>query len=82
MAKVNYVIYAGLAAGVLVMAAAIVLATANQQANMSDTLVPSRANLEGPIPSESGWGPVINKEQWHADPLGDIATEVVANAGQ
>ncbi len=74
-------IYAGIAVGIIAIAMGMVYATNAQQDNIPDSAVPAPANLEGGITSESGLGPVINKERWHDDPFADEAAEIRAKAG-
>ena len=78
----NAMVYAGIAIGVAAIAAAIVYATENQQANIPDDAVLAPAANEGSIPSSTGLGPVTNKEQWHEDPFGDLSAQIRANAGK
>jgi len=79
----NKMIFVGIAVGIVGIAAGVIYGTQQQQAHIPDTAVKSQANLQGSIPSQSGLGPVINKEKWHEDPFGDIAKQVeAANAGK
>lgn len=78
----KYAIYGGIAAGVFAIAGGMVFATANQQAHMGDNVVPSQASLEGSLSSDTGLGPVLNKEKWHEDPFADEAAEIREQAGQ
>lgn len=79
----NKFVFIGIAVGIAAIASGVVYGTQQQQANIPDTAVKAQANIEGSIPSQSGFGPVINKEKWHEDPFGDIAKQVeAANAGK
>ncbi len=77
----NAIIYAGIVIGVAALTGIMVYGTADQQARIPETSVDAPATLEGPIPSTTGLGPVINKEQWHDDSLADEAAEVKAKLG-
>jgi hypothetical protein len=78
----NTLVYVGIALGVLAMGGAIAYGTANQQANMSDDLVLSEAAEQGLLPKTGILGADLNKEQWHADPFGDIAQKVREDNGR
>ena len=78
----NALIYVAIAVAVVAMGAAIAYGTANQQANMSDELVLSQAAEQGLLPKEGFLGADLNKEQWHADPFGDIAQKVREDNGR
>ena len=79
----NTMIYAGIAVGVAAMTGIMVYATDNQTNYLSDDAIPQAATTEGVVmPSDSGLAPVLNKEQWHEDPFGDLAAQVRANAGK
>lgn len=75
-------VYAGIAIAVAAMAGAVVYGTANQQNYVSEDAVPAQASQQGAIVSDSGLGAVLNKEQWHEDPFGDIAKKVREDAGK
>ena len=73
----NAMIYAGIAIGVAAMAGIMVYAHDNQQNYLPEDAVPQAANTEGVVlPSDSGFAPALNKEQWHEDPFADLAQEV------
>ena len=76
----NSIIFAGISAGVIVIAVGMTFATMNQVNYIPDNAVPAKATLEGSFSNE-GFSPVLNKEKWHEDPFGDIAAEVRKNAG-
>lgn len=78
----NAYVYAGIAVGIAAIAGAVVYGTQQQQMHIPDNAVKAPAALEGNIASESGLGPVINKEQWHEDPFEDIAKQVREKAGK
>ena len=78
----NAMVYAGIAIGVAAIAAAIVYGTNNQQNYIGEDAVLAPAAEEGSFTPESGMGPVMNKEQWHEDPFGDLADKVRENAGK
>lgn len=78
----NAYIYAGIAIGIAAIAGGVVYATQQQQMHISPDAVKAPATLEGAIPSKTGAGPVINKEQWHEDPFGDLAKKVREKAGK
>ena len=78
----NAMIYAGIAIGVAAMAAAVVYGTDNQQNYIPEDAVLAPAAEQGSFTPESGMGPQLNKEQWHADPFADEAAEVRAQAGK
>lgn len=79
----NWMIYAGIAIGIGAIAAGMFYATNAQQLAIPEAAVKSQANLEGSVmPSDTGLGPVINKERWHEDPFGDLAAEIKEKAGQ
>lgn len=75
-------IYAGIAIGVAAIAAAVVYGTENQQNYIPDDAVNAPATVQGAITSESGLGPVINKEKWHMDPFADEAAVIRAQAAK
>ena len=77
----KYTIYAGIAVGVAAMAGIMVYGTANQENYIPEDAVAAPAAIEGTFTSETGLGPQLNKEKWHADPFADEAAEVRANAG-
>ena len=73
----NTTIYAGIAIGVVAMAAVMVYAHDNQANYLPDDAIPQAATSEGSVvPSDSGFAPVLNKEQWHEDPFADLAQKV------
>ncbi|MCV0372623.1 MAG: hypothetical protein K5793_03620 [Nitrosarchaeum sp.] len=78
----NAMIYAGIAIGVIAIAAAVVYGTENQQNYIPENAVLAPATEQGSISSDSGLGPVINKERWHVDPFADEAAAIRANAGK
>ena len=78
----NAMIYAGIAIGVAAIAAAVVYGTENQQNYIPDDAVSAPATEQGAITSDSGMGPVINKEKWHTDPFADEAAAIRAQAGK
>jgi hypothetical protein len=78
----NYLIYVGIAIGVLGMGGAIAYGTYNQQAHIPDDAVLAPAAIEGSFSSTTGLGPNLNKEKWHEDPFGDIAKKVREQAGK
>lgn len=78
----NVMVYAGIAIGVAAIAAAVVYGTQNQQNYISEDAIPAQAAGQGEIVSPTGLGAVLNKEQWHEDPFGDIADKVRENAGK
>ncbi len=65
--------------GVIAMSVVVgvVFGTANQQSSAVD-LELAPAAKQGLIPSSSGLGPDLNKEQWHEDPFADEAAAVRA----
>ena len=75
-------IYAGLAVGVVAIAAGITFATENQKNYVSEDAVLAPAAEQGSFTPESGMGPTMNKEQWHEDPFGDLAAKVRSDAGK
>ena len=75
------VIYAGIAVGVAAIAGIMVFATDAQQDRISPDAIAAPANVEGSFSSESGLGPELNKEKWHADPFADEAAESKAKSG-
>ena len=73
----NAMIYAGIAIGVAAMAGIMVYGTENQQNYLAEDAIPQAATTQGVvIPSDSGLAPVLNKEQWHEDPFGDLAQKI------
>jgi len=78
----NYVIYVGIAIGVLAIAGAVVYGTQQQQQHIPKDAIPAPAAEQGAYSSSSGVGATINKEKWHEDPFGDIAAKVREQAGQ
>ena len=82
MGTTMYITFGAVAAAVLAIAVGMVAATSNQANYVAEDAVPSAANLEGAFTSESGLGAELNKEKWHADPFGDEAAAVRAQAGQ
>ena len=78
----NAMIYAGIAIGVAAMAGVMVYAHDNQQNYLPEDAIPQAATTEGVvIPSDSGFAPVLNKEQWHEDPFADLAEKVKKENG-
>ena len=76
----NSMIYAGIAVGVVAIAGIMVYGTANQANYVPDDATPAKATLEGVFANE-GISPVLNKEQWHEDPFGELSAKVQAKAG-
>ena len=75
-------IYAGIAIGVAAMAGIMVYAHDNQQNYLPEDAVPQAATSEGVIVTgDSGFAPVLNKEQWHEDPYADLAQKVKEKNG-
>ena len=73
----NAMIYAGIAIGVASMAGIMVYGHQNQEHYLPEDAVPQAATTEGIVmPSDSGLAPVLNKEQWHEDPFGDLAKKI------
>ena len=72
----------GIAAGVAAMAGVEIYGSMNQQNNISDDLVLAPAAQEGVVVSTSGWGPDLNREQWHEDPYADLAQKIREKAGK
>ena len=78
----NAIIYAGIAVGVAAIAGIMVYGHDNQQNYVPEGAVPQTATTEGVvIPSDSGFAPVLNKEQWHEDPFADLADKVKKENG-
>lgn len=75
------VIYAGIAIGVAAIAGIMVFGTAAQQDRISPDAIAAPATEEGSFSSQSGLGPELNKEKWHADPFADEAAESKAKSG-
>jgi len=78
----SYLIYVGIAIGVIAMAGAIVYGTQNQQNYIPKDAIPAPATEQGAFASPSGLGAQLNKEKWHVDPFGDIAKKVREQAGK
>ena len=75
-------IYAGIAIGVAAMAGIMVYAHDNKQNYLPEDAITQAATDQGVvIPSDSGFAPVLNKEQWHEDPFADLADKVKAENG-
>jgi len=71
----NAMIYAGIAIGVVALAAVVVYATNNQQNYISEDAVLAPAAEEGSFSSSTGMVS-LNKEKWHEDPFGDLAQKI------
>jgi hypothetical protein len=79
----NYLVYVGIAIGVMAMGGAIAYGTYNQQIHISEDAVLAPAAEQGIISSGSGLGAQLNKEQWHEDTsLANIAKKVREQAGK
>jgi len=78
----SIMIYAGIAIGVAAMAGAVVYGTQNQQNYIPEDAEFAPAAQQGTFSPDSGLGPTLNKEKWHADPFADEAAAVRANAGK
>jgi len=78
----NYVIYVGIAIGILAITGAVVYGTQQQQTHIPSNVVPAPAAEQGSYSSSSGIGATINKEKWHEDPFGDIAKQIREQAGK
>ena len=75
-------IFIGIAVGVASMAGIEIYGTINQQNNVSDDLVLAPAAQQEIVVSPSGWGPDLNREQWHEDPYADLAQKIREKAGK
>jgi hypothetical protein len=78
----NTMIYVGIAVGVLAMGGVIAYGTENQKNYIPEDAVLSQAAEQGLLPKTGALGADLNKEQWHADPFGDIAQKVREDNGR
>ena len=67
---------AGIAVGVVAMAAAIAYGTENQKNYIPEDAVLSQAAEQGLLPKTGVLGADLNKEQWHEDPYAQKAAEI------
>ena len=72
----NAMIIAGIAVGVVAMAAAIAYGTENQKNYVPEDAVLSPAAEQGLQPKTGGLGADLNKEKWHEDPYAEMAAEI------
>jgi hypothetical protein len=78
----NALIYVAIAVAVVAMGAAIAYGTENQKNYIPEDAVLSQAAEQGLLPKTGALGADLNKEQWHADPFGDIAQKVREDNGR
>jgi hypothetical protein len=78
----NALIYVAIAVAVVAMGAAIAYGTENQKSYIREDAVLSQAAEQGLLPKTGALGADLNKEQWHADPFGDIAQKVREDNGR
>ncbi len=71
------IIYLALAVVAFSAVTAIVFGGAQQQSVIEGSEL-ALAAQQGSFASPSGWGPDLNKEQWHEDPFADKASAVRA----